>query len=317
MIVHLFGFISFFLLLFICHAALPVRKVECGINVDPHNQQYGQPTSQQIQQLNATWARIEFIDYSTGSIQPSSYPLYDPIISSYTEAGISILMILDYQTYTGVPSNGSSPEQWYAYFSLLIQRSVDIAQHYQTNVSAYEIWNEEDLTQTYVPPELYGILLKWIYGNLTTVTQAPIIVGGLASGQPSYLTQVMDSTGGQLFANGVGLHPYGQRPFPNWPNPTWGFGLMSDLLNQYSQILPVNTPLWITEVGTNDFSVQGLFPAMTFDAISLMPGNPCVQVFWFCWSDGMVANFGVVQMNGTKTESFFSFAGFAGLPFSR
>ena len=30
---------------------------------------------------------------------------------------------------------------------------------------------------------------------------------------------------GILYADVVGIHPYGYRPFPNWPSPTWFLGM--------------------------------------------------------------------------------------------
>ena len=61
--------------------------------------------------------------------------------------------------------------------------------------------------------------------------------------------KVMEAAGGSLAADALGLHPYGQRPTPDWPSPTWGFGVLGDLLSSYRQV--TSLPVWITEYGTN------------------------------------------------------------------
>lgn len=71
-------------------------------------------------------------------------------------------------------------------------------------------------------------------------------------------------------------------------------------------------PLWITEVGTNDMSVQAQFPQNTFSALY---ANESVihteAVFWFCWSDGMVSPFGVVDSSGNPKPSYASYQSWA------
>ena len=69
-----------------------------------------------------------------------------------------------------------------------------------------------------------------------------MITGGLASGDPFYLTRARDAVGG-LTVDAVAVHPYGQRAPDNWPDPTWGFGNMSDLFNRY---LAFGKPVWVS-----------------------------------------------------------------------
>ena len=56
-----------------------------------------------------------------------------------------------------------------------------------------------------------------------------MVLGGLASGDPGYVTAVQTAANGTLPVDAVGIHPYGQRPTPDWPNPQWGFGVLTDL----------------------------------------------------------------------------------------
>ena len=71
-------------------------------------------------------------------------------------------------------------------------------------------------------------------------------------------------------------------------------------------------PLWITEVGTNDMTVQALFPERTFAALAAAESSiHTTAVFWFCWSDGMVSPFGVVDTTGKPKPSYGSYQQYA------
>ena len=78
--------------------------------------------------------------------------------------------------------------------------------------------------------------------------------GGLASGDPGYLTRARNAVGG-LYVDAVGVHPYGQRAPDGWPNSSWGFGDMSALLDRY---LAFGLPVWVTEINTDQQSIQRL-----------------------------------------------------------
>jgi hypothetical protein len=119
--------------------------------------------------------------------------------------------------------------------------------------------------------------------------------------------------GGVLYADAVGVHPYGQRPTPDWPTSTWSFGVLGDLISHYASV--VGKPIWITEYGTDSANedVWGPFPGRAYEAVNeLYEEAPCL--FWFCWSDGMVRPYGLVEDDGTVKASYFSYQGFACLP---
>ncbi len=85
---------------------------------------------------------------------------------------------------------------------------------------------------------------------------------------------------------------------------------MGDLLASYAAVTKL--PIWITEMGTNDMTVQGPFPFMFFDAIANdMPASVvCAAAIWFCWSDAMVTPFGIVDATGAPKPSYYSFANY-------
>jgi hypothetical protein len=112
---------------------------------------------------------------------------------------------------------------------------------------------------------------------------------------------------GGLFVDAVSVHPYGQRAPDDWPHSGWGFGNMSDLFDRY---LAFGLPLWVTEIGTVDSSLQAAYLENVYELAESYPGR-VDRVFWFCWSDGMVPPFGVVTSGGTPKPAYWSYGAVA------
>ncbi len=96
--------------------------------------------------------------------------------------------------------------------------------------------------------------------------------------------------------------------------------VLFNMLLWYSRplIQVTSLPFWITEIGTNDMTVQGVFPYHTFAALvnTLPPNVFCPVVLWFCWSDAMVSPFGLVDTSNNPKPSYYSFTNFT-LPSAR
>jgi hypothetical protein len=79
---------------------------------------------------------------------------------------------------------------------------------------------------------------------------------------------------------------------------------MSALFDRY---LAFGLPLWVTEIGTVDSSVQAPYLENVYElAGSRYPGR-VERIFWFCWSDGMVPPFGVVTEAGAPKPAYWSY----------
>jgi hypothetical protein len=277
----------------------------------------GNPSAQEIQELGATWVRFTFKDQSTASY-PAGFAIYDPKVQELEQAGIDILMILDYGTYPGKPAFDADETVWEAYIAQYAARCRQVAMHYGVRVKAYQIWNEPDLAHaqpSYNPrvrEEVYAPLLKATFEAIKEASQATVVVGGLCSGDPSYLTRVKAASEGVLYADAVGVHPYGQRPTPTWPTPTWGFGVLGHLIRRYHQA--ARKPIWVTEIGVEVQAVQGRFPGQAFRALDEELAQEAPNVFWFCWSDGMVSPYGLVRADKERKEAYVSFQDFARQP---
>jgi hypothetical protein len=296
------------LLSLLCQAT----SLSVGVNIDPTNSNGGSPQPRDVNITGSSWVRIEFkaLEPVTGDIPDSTFQFYDDIISNYVSSSLNVIVIIDYQTTGNVPWGSVDVNDWSSYSTDYNYRVDQIAQHYHdlglSDKLAYEIWNEQDLEATYVPPSGYAVLLNAAYSTIKAIdgSASSVIMGGLASGNPGYVSDVITySDNGLLNVDGIGLHPYGQRPSANWPNSDWGFGTVSDLMNNYHQVS--TKPQWITEVGTNDESVQDDFPWHMFTTLESI--SYCPVALWFCWSDGMVPPFGLIDVDGNDKGSYYSF----------
>jgi len=255
---------------------------------------------------------FQYEDKSLQPSEPSNYAFFDPVINNLVAAGVNVLLLLDGLSMVGNPSMTAPISEWEPYVANYSVRANTLATHYGSKVAAFEIWNEPDGNG--MPATTYALMLKGAYTAIKSAgSLATVVSAGLDDGDPGYVTTFINANGGKLYADAVGIHPYGRRPFPNWPSTTWGFGPLLPFLQTYLAVT-LGAPLWITEVGTNDLTVQNDFPMEAFEAVNENVANLVPKVFWFCWSDGMVSPFGVMYTNNTAKPSYYSFATFAGLP---
>jgi hypothetical protein len=282
-----------------------------GVNIDPANPG-GRPSAAQLKAAGARWIRIEWKHYAGG------YGFYDSVIADYRAAGLKILLIVDYASSTaGKPASNASDSTWNSYRSAFNATLSDIASHYRDGVDAWQVWNEPDLFapgsgyDPGVPAHQYGYMLRDAQSIIRTYSSRAIVTGGLASGDANYLGTVRTYAGGTLPVDYVAVHPYGQRAPDNWPYSTWGFGNMSDLFDRY---LAYGKPLWVSEIGvdTTDALFQADYLQNVYQLASGEYAGRVPVVMWFCWSDAMVPNFGLLYSNGAAKSSYYRFQSLAG-----
>ena len=284
-----------------------------GLNIDPANPQ-GNPTAAELRDLGVQMVRLVFKDQGGGS-QPSlnQVRFYTSKIQEYSNAGIDSLVILNYETYPGKPSSSASDAEWGTYTNNFIHRVGQLAQILNSWRPTFQIWNEPDL-----PPHpgydptlreaVYGRLLRRAYDTIKTVNPTLTVVGaGLASGDANWWARVIQSQSGQVTVDALAVHPYGQRPEPSWPNPAWGFGYVGDLINRYAQIR--QELLWITEVGVSNLTREGQAEYLRrfYRAITSQFAARVKWVHWFCYSDGMVSPFGLLDTSRQRKPAYFAY----------
>lgn len=282
-----------------------------GMNLDAWNPD-GRPAAAELHAIGVRWVRLEFKAF------PDAYQQIDSYITAYRSAGIRVLLIVDYSSYThgglGTPGVNGTDNEWDDYIAGFTVAVGELAAHYGNDVDAWQVWNEPDLLacdpgvyDPCVPAHKYGPMLCAVQAAIGAHSHRPVVTAGLASGQPSFLSDAISAAGGTLCADAVAVHPYGQRAPDDWPDPTWGFGNMSDLLTAYQAF---GVPLWISEIGTDDQTNQADYLTNVYALIRgsfLQADPPVTRVFWFCWSDAMVLPHGLLDEAGDPKPSYTAY----------
>ncbi len=288
-----------------------------GLNIDPNNSR-GNPDPAELRELGVEMVRYTFYDRSGGDqIDLAKADFYSQKARAYREAGIASLVILTYDTYPNRPAPEGSDGDWDGYIERFARRAGQIAQLLAPWQPAYQIWNEPDHEPAgdYVPTlreAVFGRMLRRSRNAIKAVDpRALVVAAGLATGDPGWLTRVINSLGGELPADIVAFHPYGQRPEPGWPRDNWGHGYVGTLLNNYHNA-GQRKPIWITEMGIKDNEVDSPDQAAEFlsrfyNTITSRFSDKVQQLLWFCYSDGMVRPFGLVDFNGNRKPIYNSF----------
>lgn len=283
---------------FLSDAILPRDRI-LGINIDPNNPR-ANPSPQRL--TGVGWVRFVLHVDSRRETLEQAFAFYDPYIKGYAAAGTRILLILLQDMYVG-----NMPwvrGDWATYASGFAERAGLVARRYRGIVSAYQIWNENDIrdapTSHYVAPSDYALLLN---ASVRAITQndpgAMIISGGLASdisAAVQYMRDVRTALEGMLPIDGIGIHPYGHVP----PDPDaspfegWATGSLDNALHQFTDNFP-GIPLWITEIGVArvDTKNQSYWPRIANymeKTVAFVRGTDSYAVptlIWFAWGDSM------------------------------
>ena len=258
----------------------PIRAELLGMNIDPQSPTANPPVSE-LTRLGVSRVRFTF---RAGDDLGAAFASYDPAIAGYAGANIAVLLILDSETLSPpdrpVNLSGSA---WDGYVYAFAGRAQMIAAHYQDQVEGYEIWNEEDLDDSlpgrHIEPGPYSSLLNVTYDAIHAVAGTQVLVGGLASGQTSYLDGM-----GDFRADVIATHPYLHWPDSNVPS---GWYSMSDHLAAYGAYWK---PIWFTEWGTSDQSLQVQLLESFFETTSVT--DQLGRAFFFAWSDTQDADIG-------------------------
>jgi len=299
-------------------------KIEHGINLNPRHAQGKPANAADLQGL--TWARLVFQFAAAGfSDLAAAYAFYDPVIERYHELGVRTLMILNQETFWGNgPWSSHDPGEWRTYANQFAGQLEQIAAHYRGKNVAYEIWNEGDThgeSSVFVKPTDYaGVLDKAAAAIRSKDPQAPIVLGGLASGTETavqYVKEVNRALGGtstvdRLPVDAIGVHPYGHWPPSGRPDiPTGWFGALESALNRYVSAFQ-GKPVWITEIGVSEPTGVGSahWPAIakyveeTLALVQQHYASAVPVVVWFGWSDVM-RGAGIVDTHGNPKQPIY------------
>ena len=218
----------------------------------------------QIRSVGATFIRIPA---KWNLIQPANRGAYnwsalDTAVSAARANGLAVLMNLEgpapvWAQKTGADpnANGNGPQDPYD-FSLFARQ---LALRYSSQVSAWEVWNEPNLSHYLLPPTAaaYIPLLRAAYTGLHSVgATQPVITGGTSSSR----AETRDTTfindlyqqGAKGYFDAIGVHPY-TFPYPIESDPRYGDGGGANVIPVARSIMVANGDadknLWVTEFG--------------------------------------------------------------------
>ncbi len=271
--------------------------------------------------LGARWVRLELVDGSFDvDLDAGVADRLRATLDDYHARGTSVLLLVDYASLGGNAGfgDGRACGDWEGWRAMWLARIEQVARTLGDRIDGWEIWNEPDQPilgcgsgdyNPGVPAADYGVLLRDAYTRLRDAgAAAPIVVGGLDSGQVSYVSGAAAAAGG-LFADAVAIHPYGVVPDDRWcPGAGDGldcsFGTLGGKVDEYSAATGLS--VWITELGINTTDTQHAADYLSAAYTALASRDAVTHVFYFCESDAMVAPFGLTFADGSPKPALYA-----------
>ncbi|GAB4427192.1 MAG: hypothetical protein Fur0044_25090 [Anaerolineae bacterium] len=284
-----------------------------ALNIDPLNPK-GNPTSAELRNLGVKAVRYSYKDASSGSqLDSQRLGFYSNHLQGLVQANIDPLIILTYETYPGAPLHPATDAVWDNYITAFARRAGQLAQALAPLRPTFQVWNEPDLPPhpEYIrtmPEAVFGRMLRRAYDAIKAAApQTRVIAAGLGSGNWNWLANVISSQKDSLPADAIAIHPYGQRPEPNWPSTTWGFGYVGSLIANYGRV--TSLPIVISEIGEQhlDRPQQAEYLWRFYRTIINQFSGSVERVFWFCYSDGMVPPYGLLDANNQPKPAYQTF----------
>jgi hypothetical protein len=315
------------------------RSGESGISTDllGINVAADSPGGAAIGALGASWVRIELRDGTVGEqLSQEAIARVSGSLDDYHAHGIKVLLVLDYTTRAGFGGGGAHfcPPQgdWQGWRAEFLARAAHAAQTFGDRVDAWQVWNEPDHPcgaapgyDPYVPPHEFGLLQRDTYAQIRTGSSSPVILGGLESGDASYLDKMRAAAGvsHRDYADGVGIQIYGVVPNDSWCVPggpaeneylNCAWGRHDGKVHEYFE-RSGGLPVWVTEVGfrTEDTLKQANYLEDAYHAFA-STGDRLARVFWFAYSDAMVPPFGLTDTGfAPKSDVYARYQELAGV----
>jgi len=213
------------------------------------------------------WAAIKPAEPGSAleQLYPPNWTKMDRIIQEATDRGFSVLGVLNSTPYYGGQNNtgclgcpGVAPDPTdFAAFA------AEVAQRYQGEISAYEVWNEPNSYKSWSPavdPVAYTNVLKAAYTaikasdpNATVVAGvlgAVVTAGGLTM-DPVTFVQTMYANGAKGYFDALSYHPYNYSKTFAEQNPSFISPLQ--MLLKMRQTMLANgddlVKIWASEYG--------------------------------------------------------------------
>jgi hypothetical protein len=197
------------------HATAATALADNPFGVGVHLPSASAPTIPTFSSFGGTWARtdISWKDVETVAGQ-YNFSKFDGLMSQFTQQGVNVLVILDYQNplYDG----GNTPND-VAGFTAFATYSKAVLTHYP-QVKYVEVWNEPNGGWFEVPagtPQTaanYKNLLQYTYQAVKSLNTGVSVVGGVTYHVDTAWLEAVFKAGGLAYMDVVSDHPYSVSP---------------------------------------------------------------------------------------------------------
>lgn len=266
-----------------------LARSQIGVQVYLHRADLN-PILNHVSGLGAGWVKVQ-VSWKVYQPQPDAYDDWrfrelDHLVSGAAGRDLNVLLsVAKAPEWSRTTTEMDGPPQDFALFGQFMQY---LANRYQGNVAAYELWNEPNLQREWngMPLDAGAFTrlvaegaagVRAVDGQARVISGAPATTGvndGVVAIDDRRYLRAMLAAGMGDIVDGLGAHPYGwanppgASVFDGQPvapthndHPSFFFG---DTLRQYRAILEesgyAGLPLWLTEFGWGSFDGLGAAP---------------------------------------------------------
>jgi hypothetical protein len=279
--------------------------------------------------IGLRWVRA---DADWAAIQPSSASSFDwsatdEIVKAAASVGMSVDLVIDdspaWANSSGSAGTFTQPTSATAFAAF----AGEVAAHYgPMGVHAYEIWNEPNWQQFWLPtpnPSFYTSMLKDSYAAIKAVEPgSTVISGGLAPAttdgsdySPIDFLTAMYAAGAAGSFDALGYHPYSYPALAGAYQQWSAWSQMDQTSPSIRSIMGANgdggKQIWITEVGAPSAGPEGVGTASQAQEITqvvqLAKATPGIgEVFFYTYQDSSVDPdyFGLLNADGSQKPAW-------------
>ncbi len=260
----------------------PLNKSQIGIQIHLHREDLSQ-IFDHLKTLNVGWVKTQ-VSWKLYQPEPDRldevrFAELDSLVAMTAENDMQLLLsVAKAPEWSRPTTEQDGPPTDYAHFQSFMTL---LAERYQGQIAAYELWNEANLQREWMGVPLsaadLAALIRVGAAGVRAADSAAILISaapsptgindGITAVDDRQYFQEMVAAGVLEVVDAVGAHPYG------WANPPQASVAVPDsvatshnnhasfffldTLNDYQRILETagrpNTPIWVTEFGWGSF----------------------------------------------------------------
>jgi len=235
--------------------SVPRSDLRSTFGASIHGNDFNEPEYGLLQGLGVKLVRTDLlwseVEHEEGVYD---FSVFDPVVDALNGRGMRVLFVLAYgNALYGIPGySGITTTEQIDQFGAFAGAA---AAHYSNKDVAFEIWNEPNLNNTWLPhndPTSYATFAKTVTQKIREANPGvQIVTGGISGFDFDWLADMLDA-GGAQGANAIGVHPYLSE------SPEHIVGQLVELRNLVAEKLGSSVPLWNTEWGySSDWFGQG------------------------------------------------------------